>query len=108
MPQTIRKYWGPLQGRARLNYNWAIINQDSVVLITASEFKVQNQPSDEYRFIGDASIIVENIAPHGPPYDPNHGVTFVMNVDWTSPLDIVTDITVLDNPPIEMDFYTPP
>jgi len=29
-------------------------------------------------------------------------VTFVVKVDWGSPLPIVTDITVLDNPPIEV------
>jgi hypothetical protein len=38
MSQTIRKYWGPHQGRNRLNFNWPIINHDSVVLITAAEF----------------------------------------------------------------------
>jgi hypothetical protein len=46
---------------------------------------------------------VQNIAPHGPPFDPNHGVTFVVNVDWPNPLTIVTDITLLDNPPVEVD-----
>jgi hypothetical protein len=108
MSQSIRKFWGPLQGRATLNYNWAAINQDSVVIVTASEFSIQNPPTDEYRFLGDASITVENIVPHGPPYDPNHGVSFVVNVNWGSPLNIVTDITVLNNPPVEVDFYTPP
>lgn len=107
MPQTIRKYWGPLKGRTTLNYNWPAINHDSVVLVTASQFIVQNPANDEYRVVGAASITVENIAPHGPPYDPNHGVTFVVNVDSGSPVDVVTDITVLDNPPIEVDFYHP-
>jgi hypothetical protein len=108
MPQTIRKFWGPHQGRVHFNYNWRIINQDSVVLITAAEYLVSAPPSNEHRFIGDASITVENIAPHGPPYDSNHGVTFIVNVDWGSPLYVVTDITVLDDPPVEVDFYTPP
>jgi hypothetical protein len=109
MAQTIRKYWGPLQpGRNSLNYNWAAINQDSVVLVSASEFSIQNPPSDEYRFLGDASVTVENIVPHGPPYDPNHGVTFIVIVTWGSAINVVTDITVLASPPVEVDFYTPP
>jgi hypothetical protein len=103
MPQTIRKFWGPLQGRATLNFNWPVINHDSVVLIITAEYLVSQPSSAEHRFIGAASITVENIASHGPPYDPNHGVTFVVNVAWGSPLTIVTDITVLDNPPIEVD-----
>ncbi len=103
MPQTIRKYWAPFKGRETLNFNWPIINHDSVVLITASEYAVATPPSDEHRFIGSASITVENIAPHGPPFDPNHGVTFVVNVDWGTPLPVVTDITVLDAPPIQVD-----
>ena len=45
-----------------------------------------------------ANVTVANVAPHGPPFDPNHGVTFIVNVDWGSPLHIVTDITVLDAP----------
>ena len=49
--------------------------------------------------MGSASVTVSNISPHGPPYDANHGVTFVVTVDWGSPLDIVTDITVLDAAP---------
>jgi hypothetical protein len=104
MPQTIRHFWGPLQGRASLNYNWPAIDQDSVVIITAAEYAVSTPPSAEHRFIGAASITVENIAPHGPPYDPNHGVSFVVNIDWPSPLMIATDITVLDAKPVEVDF----
>ena len=103
MPQTIRKYLGSLHGRVTLNFNWPAIDRDSVVVITASEYNNQR-----VRFIGAASITVANIAPHGPPYDPNHGVTFVVNVDWASPLNIVTDITVLDNKPIETQIYGPP
>jgi hypothetical protein len=93
---------GPHQGRNRLNFNWPIINHDSVVLITAAEFSPA-APSDEHRFIGAAPITVEAIAPHGPPFDPNHGVTFMVNIDWGSPITIATDITVLDDPPVEID-----
>lgn len=103
MPQTIRKYWGAVQGRATLNYNWPDIDQDSVVVVTASEYNDKH-----VRFIGAASITVANVVPHGPPYDPNHGVTFVVNVDWGSPLNIVTDIILLDDKPIETQIYVPP
>jgi hypothetical protein len=103
MPQTIRKYWGAFKGRVTLNYNWPAIDQDSVVMVTASEYNPAH-----VRFIGAASITVANIAPHGPPYDPNHGVTFVVNVDFGSPLNLVTDITVFDNKPIETQTYIPP
>jgi hypothetical protein len=103
MPKTIRKYWGAFRGRETLNFNWPAIDQDSVVLVTASEYN-----AERVRFIGAASVTVANIAPHGPPFDPNHGVTFVVNVDWDSPLNIVTDITVLDSKPIEVQTYLPP
>ena len=103
MPQTIRKFWGPQQGRTTFNFNWGAINQDSVVIVTAAEYGVTAPPTNEHRFVGAASITVQNIVPHGPPFDPNHGVTFVVNIDWPSPLTIVTDITLLDNPPIEID-----
>jgi hypothetical protein len=102
MPQTIRKYWAPFHGRETLNFNWPAIDQDSVVLVTASECNQQR-----VRFVGAASITVANVAPHGPPYDPNHGVTFVVNVDWNSPLNVVTDITLLDDKPIETQTYVP-
>jgi len=102
MPQTVRKYWGPFQGRVTLNFNWDAINHDSVVLVTASEYQVTTPVTSEHRFIGAANITVDNIAPHGPPFDNNHGVTFVVNVDWGSPLNIVTDITVLDGAPVEI------
>ncbi|MFT4296352.1 MAG: hypothetical protein QM582_13160 [Micropruina sp.] len=104
MPQTIRKYWGPFQGRVTLNFNWAAINHDSVVIVTASEYRVTTPATSEHPFIGAATITVDNVAPHGPPYDPNHGVTFVVNVGWGAPLNIVTDITVLDAPPVEIQY----
>jgi hypothetical protein len=103
MFKTIRHFWGPQQGRTTLNFNWDVIDHDSVIFISASEYN-----SDWVRFIGEASITVSNIAPHGPPFDPNHGVTFVVNVGWGSPLNIVTDITVLDAKPAEIRTWIPP
>src|SRR5882757_5071787 len=100
MPSTIRKYWGPQQGQASFNYNWPAIDHDSVVTITASEYTDQHT-----RFIGDAALTVENIVPHGPPFDPNHGVTFGVNVDWAAPVNVVTDITVFDGKPVQTQSY---
>jgi hypothetical protein len=105
MPTTIRKFWpNPFTGRESLNFNWPAINSDSVVLVTASEYVPQPNPpqaANLQRFIGDATISVDNIAPHGPPFDANHGVTFVVNVNFSRPLFVVTDITLFDSPPIE-------
>jgi hypothetical protein len=106
MPQTIRKFWpdGKI-GRTPLNFNWNAIDSDSVVLITASEYVPQPNPppgANLQRFVGDASIRIDNISPHGPPFDNNRGVTFVVNVDFPQPLFIVTDITVLDDKPVEV------
>lgn len=72
MSQTIRKYWGPYQGRMKLNFNWPIINHDSVVLITAAEFSPAI-PSDEHRFMGEAPITVQNIAPADRRSTPTTG-----------------------------------
>lgn len=106
-PQTIRKYWSAQQGRVSFNYNWPIINHDSVVTITAAQFFIATTPSNEYRTIANAAITVEAVVPHGPPFDPNHGVTFVVNIDSATPVNIATDITVFPSPPIEVDLYTP-
>jgi len=101
--QTCRQYWPGRQGRHVLNFNWNAIDHDSVVLVSASQYgRDRADPKHSPRFAGDATIEVHNISPHGPPFDPNHGVTFVVTVDWGSPLDIVTDITVLDHKPIDI------
>ncbi|MFJ8313780.1 MULTISPECIES: papain-like cysteine protease family protein [unclassified Streptomyces] len=101
MPRTARQYWAGLQGRTALNFNWGIIDHDSTVIVTVSEYSVDpNDLKHSPRFVGAAPVRVSNISPHSPPYDPNHGVGFVVTVDWGSPLHIVTDITVLDDKPV--------
>jgi len=105
MTQTVRQYWRNLQGRVVLNFNWGAIDHDSTVVITASEYSLDiAKPTASPRFVGAANVTVHNISPHSPPYDPNHGVTFVVTVDWPAPLDIVTDITVLDKPWLSQGF----
>lgn len=88
------------------NYNWPIINHDSVVLITAAQFQTTVPTSSEHRYIGGAAVTVESIVPHGPPYDPNgnHGVTFVVNIDSPTPVTVATDIIVLLSAPVEIDY----
>jgi hypothetical protein len=105
MAQTVRQYWRNLRGRTVLNFNWNAIDHDSTVIITASEYSLDiNAPNSSPRFVGAADIEVRNISPHSPPYDPNHGVTFVVDIDWPYPLDIVTDITVMDKPWLSQGF----
>jgi hypothetical protein len=108
MPQTIRVHWDSFKGRRVLNFNWGAINKESVVIVTASEYHGKGQPlfqgESDPRFVGAAAVRVDDIAPHGPPSDPNEGVTFAVTVDWPDPLPIVTDITVLDNPPVEVQY----
>ncbi|MFJ1764761.1 hypothetical protein ACIOD2_30860 [Amycolatopsis sp. NPDC088138] len=109
MPQTVRKYWGLQGNRVALNMNWGAIDASSTVIVSASEYIPETDPdahggftnADHQRFIGAANITVSEIAPHGPPWDGNKGVTFVIQHDWGSPINIVTDITVLDDRPID-------
>ncbi|WP_131792644.1 hypothetical protein, partial [Candidatus Protofrankia datiscae] len=115
MPQHIRKYWGKRHGRQQLNFNWGAINANSIVHVAASEYLPVTDPDahggfvdqNHQRFIGAANVTVSNIAPHGAPWDPNNGVTFVVNVDWPSPIYIVTDITVFDEGPAEIQNSCP-
>ena len=61
-------------GRRVVNFNTLENKDNSVIIITASEFKAfGNNP--HHRFVGDANVWVSNVSPHGPPYDPNRGVT---------------------------------
>ena len=71
-----------------------LLEAEDVLVETSRDFEIV----DLHRYVGDANITVCNIAPHSPPFDPNHGVTFVVQIDWETPLNIVADITVLDKP----------
>src|SRR2546423_540078 len=86
-------------GRIPANFNLPDINQDSVVIITACQInRVGDNP--HHRFLGAADVWVSNIAPHSPPSDPNHGVEYVLHIDWNEDLDVLIDITLLDSPVI--------
>jgi hypothetical protein len=97
-------------GRNVVNLNWPALSADSVVSVQASEYAAGSQQlpdSTEQRFIGDANVTVENVTPHGPPFDPNRGVTFVVNVAWGGPLNICTDVALLANAPEQVLWVGP-
>jgi hypothetical protein len=102
VPVSARVFWQMNPGRNVVNVNWDAISADSVVMVSASEYTVNSQKlpdGSDQRFIGAADVTVANVTPHGPPFDPNHGVTFVVEVGWTAPLTICTDIAVIENSP---------
>ena len=78
-----------------------MINGRSVVHISACEATALPPPQlgtpqdfiASTRFRGAAVIGVRNVHPHD---DGGGGVEFVLEVNWGSPLNIVTDITVED------------
>jgi len=102
VPQSVRVFWRLNPGRNVVNLNWSAINADSVVMVSVSEYNAASQKltdSSHQRFVGAADIKVANVTPHGPPFDPNHGVTFVIEVGWNAPLNICTDIVLLGDSP---------
>jgi hypothetical protein len=89
-------------GRNAVNLNWGAISADSIVMVSASEYtpdSQQLQDLSDQRFIGAADVTVANVTPHGPPFDPNRGVTFVVEVGWGAPLNICTDVVLVGNQP---------
>jgi hypothetical protein len=107
---AIRIFWKMNPGRNVVNLNWPALSADSVVSVQASEYAAGTQQlpdSTEQRFIGAADVTVENVTPHGPPFDPNRGVTFVVNVGWNGPLNICTDVALLANAPEQVLWIGP-
>jgi hypothetical protein len=107
---AVRIFWRMNPGRNVVNLNWPALSADSVVSVQASEYAAGTQQlpdTTEQRFIGDATVTVENVTPHGPPYDPNRGVTFVVNVAWQGPLNICTDVALLANAPEAVVYIGP-
>jgi hypothetical protein len=107
---SIRIFWRMNPGRNVVNLNWPALSADSVVAVQASEYVAGSQQlpdSTEQRFIGGADVTVENVTPHGPPFDPNRGVTFVVNVAWGSQLNICTDVSLIANAPEQVIWIGP-
>lgn len=104
MARTIRVLWKNATTGWR-NYNWnGLINMHSTVHISACE-AVHHRDSFDHKFgisrvKGAAQIEVKNIRPHppNPGDDITGGVEFFLVVDWKTPLNVCTDITVFDVP----------
>ncbi|MEO6997454.1 MAG: hypothetical protein ABI112_05170 [Terracoccus sp.] len=110
VPVAIRIFWRMNPGRNVVNLNWPALSADSVVMISASEYNSGSQQltnGTDQRFVGSASISVANVTPHGPPFDPNHGVTFVVDVGWAAPLNICTDIALIVDSPLQAIYIGP-
>jgi hypothetical protein len=102
--RTIRVFWQNVK-TGWFNYNWnGVITDQSVVHISTCEcnFPAGNLFGAEgvLRTRGDAPIWVKNVRPHGPNPGVNitGGVEFYVQIDWGTPLNVATDITVVDVP----------
>jgi hypothetical protein len=110
VPVSVRVFWQMNPGRNVVNLNWPAVSADSVVMVSASEYSSTSQKlpdGSHQRFVGAASVTVSNVTPHGPPFDPNHGVTFVVDVAWNAPLTICTDIALVNNAPESVVYVGP-
>ena len=110
VPVVARVFWQMNPGRNVVNVNWDAISADSAVMVSASEYNSNSQQlpdGSDQRFVGAADVTVANVTPHGPPFDPNHGVTFVVEVGWSSPLTICTDVAVIADAPVAVVYPGP-
>jgi hypothetical protein len=110
VPMSVRVFWRMNPGRNVVNLNWGAVSADSVVMVSASEYNAGSQKlpdRTDQRFVGAADVTVCNVTPHGPPFDPNRGVTFVVEVGWSAPLNICTDIALVSNAPDAVVYVGP-
>ncbi len=92
MARSIRILYRGVQGRVRRNFNWPPIQKNSAVVITAAEYAVgASRP-----LLGEANVYVTNIGPHDPE-GSSGGVEFHLHADWSSPLDVIVTISVLED-----------
>jgi hypothetical protein len=95
MPVVQRFFLGRINGQFTFTWNPSDMpdwNQRTV-LVTASEgFDASGGGRTDMpaRFVGAATITVQNIAPS------SEGVAFRINVDWGEPLPIWVDVRVFD------------
>lgn len=95
MSKTIRVVWRRQQGRGHMNFSWPPITFETPVIVVASEAKftgqsLLGQDSEWESNRGEADVYVTNIGPK------NGHVEFILHVNWPQPLDVITDIIVLD------------
>ena len=95
---TVRMYLRRKQGRNIFRLTNPNITANSVVHVAVTEATdlASGTLTPVYgRFIGDANITVHNIAP------ADGHVDFVVTVDFSSPLNVVMDISIFDPVPIQ-------
>ncbi len=98
--KTFRMWVPKRQGRCALHFHDTEITPNSVIHISASEATAITHPqsfsgqSFGLNF-GGASITVQNVTPG------NGVVDFYVFVDFHAPLNVATDITILD-PPVQV------
>jgi hypothetical protein len=93
MSETVRILWSGLKGEVVRKVKWPSIKHSSVIHISACEAGGGHTFGPRDRFIGDARISIHNIAP-----EDDNTVAFWISVDWGDPLDVFTDITILESP----------
>ena len=95
---TVRMYLRNKQGRNKFTLRNPNISRNSVVHIAVSEATSLAEGTFTpvfSRFVGDANFTVHNIS-------PSDGlVEFVVTIDFPSPLNVVTDISIFDPVPPE-------
>ena len=101
-PITFRMWVPQRQGRADLQFRSPQINNFSVVHISVSEASKLDTTSlvpvrqgvgqTFTAHFGDAAITLQNVSVR------DGAVDFRVFIDWESPLDLVTDITIFDSP----------
>jgi hypothetical protein len=76
---------------------------DSAVIITAAEFRPQfggpfGGPKTLGRpHLGEASVYVTNVGPHGQQGVEAGGVRFHLHADHNTPIDVIVTITALED-----------
>jgi hypothetical protein len=93
MAKVRRIYWGRHRGAIHCTFTSSAIDNQSVVIVTASEGDEGNTTETPQRFVGDAPIWVENIAPR------DGEVQFRLYIRWDRPLPVWTDIFIADEFP---------
>jgi hypothetical protein len=98
MARSTRILYRGMQGRVRLNRNWAPINRNSAVVITAAEYALEGGifGTAGRPFLGEANVYITNIGPHDPE-GGDGGVEFYLHVDGPSPVDVIVTISVLED-----------
>ena len=83
--------------------NWPLITKKSIVLVSACECRPYDYSVPSFtsripdRFIGAAPVVVKNVAPE------DGRVEIVIEARSNDPLNVITDIVVLDRPEVVVE-----